>query len=501
MRISRHFPAILGYLGMAGGVGLTTLLAWVAHGDLRRSTVALAYLLAVFIGALWWGRGPAVVGSVLATLALDYYFVPPIYSLAPASWLDAFSLVVFLVVTVTTSRLVAEARAQAREAETRARESQALFRMSETIAGAESADATLRAVADLTVRLFAVQSCAILLPDATGALKTLVSVPAGSPSDVTQEESGIAAYALHHYTPVPDGATLYVPVRLGAERLGVFRIGPGGDGLALPAGEQRLLQAFVDAAAVAIDRRRLQEAATQAEVLRRSDELKTALLSSVSHDLRTPLATIKTGITALLDELTWDPKAQREVLAAANEEVDRLTRLIGNLLDLSRIEAGALAPDRQWYEIGEIITNVVRRAAGRFRDHPITSAISGGDLQLFVDYVEIQQVLANLLENAAKFSPAGAEIHVSTAVEDNVFVIRVRDHGPGIPRSESERIFSKFYRIGRRGGGTGLGLAICRGLVEAHGGQIVVENPEEPGAIFAVSVPITKPPAPSEVPA
>ncbi len=499
MGISRRVPAVLGYLGMVGGVGLATLVAWVAHPN-RLVTTALVYLLTVFVGALLWGRGPAILGSVLATLALDYFFVPPIFSLGGATPFDTISLIVFLVVTDTTSRLVAEARAQAREAETRAREAQALFRISEAIAGAESADATLRTVAELTVHLFRVRSCAILLRDATGALKTLVSVPAGSPSDITREESSIATYALHHHTPVPDGGTLYMPVSLGAERLGVFRIGPGPDGLALPAGEQRLLRACVDAAAVAIDRRRLREAASQAEVLRRSDELKTALLSSVSHDLRTPLATIKTGITALLDELTWDPQAQREVLTAANEEVDRLTRLIGNLLDLSRIEAGALAPDRQWYEIGEVITNAIRRATGRLRDHLITSAISRGDLPLFVDYVEIQQVLANLLENAARFSPAGAEIHLSTAVEDDVFVIRIRDHGPGIPRSESERIFSKFYRIDRRGGGTGLGLAISRGLVEAHGGQIVVENPGQPGAIFAVSIPITKPPAPSEVP-
>ncbi len=493
MKISRRFSGVLGFPGTVAGIALTTLGLWLARHQLTTATIALLYLLVVFSGALLWGAGPAVVGSLLAVLALDYLFVPPFFSLTVDAPSDALALVVFLAVTIATSRLVARARTQAREADARARESQALLAVSNAMTEASSAEAALRAFAELTVRLFKVRSCTILLPDALGTLRVQVSIPEHG-GGLTREEDGLAAYVWHHSALIPHGATLYVPIRMGIQRLGVFRIGPRIDGQPLPAGERGLLQTFVDATAVAIDRRRLQEAATAAEVLRKSDDLKTALLNAVSHDLRTPLAAIKTGITALLDDLAWDRHSQREVLDAANVEVDRLARLIGNLLDLSRIEAGALAPDRQWYEIGEILTDTVRRAAGHL-DHPITTAVTHGDLPLFVDYVQIQQVITNVLENAAKYSPVGSEIHMSTAIEDETFVIRIQDHGPGVPAAEAERIFSKFYRIGRRGEGSGLGLAICRGLVEAHRGRIIVENPGRPGAIFAISLPITALPA------
>jgi two-component system sensor histidine kinase KdpD len=496
MPIARRLSALRGYLGALAGLVLVTLAMWLARSTLTLAAIALVYLLAVLCAALWWGMGPAVAGSVLAFLALDYLFVPPLFSFTIAAPSEVVSLVVFLTVAVITSRFAAWARARAREAEARARESRALLRLSDAIAEAGSAEAVVQAIAALTASVLGVRSCALLLPDALGVLHARAWAPAGDPCDLTREEEGVAAYVWREQTPVPHRSALYVPVRIGAQRVGVLRIGPRPDGRPLPAAERQLLRTLAAAAAAAIDRRRLQDAAAQAEVLRKSDELKNALLNTVSHDLRTPLATLKTGITALLqDDLSWSRQEQRETLAAANEEVDRLTRLIDNLLDLSRIEAGALRPDRQWYEIGELIAQSVRRAAARLRDHDVTVAVSSGDLPLCVDYVQIQQVLANLLDNAARYSPAGAEIHVTGCVEGDAFVIRVRDQGPGIPLAEAERIFSKFYRIGRRRDGTGLGLAICKGLVEAHGGRIAVENPGRPGAVFAVSLPLTGPPA------
>jgi two-component system sensor histidine kinase KdpD len=181
-----------------------------------------------------------------------------------------------------------------------------------------------------------------------------------------------------------------------------------------------------------------------------------------------------------------------EILSASNDEVDRLTRLIGNVLDLSRIEAGALVPDRQWYEIGELIADSVRRTGAGLAAHPVAVDIADGDLPMHVDYVQMQQVLANLLDNAAKYSPAGSRIQVTGRIEAGAYVLRVHDAGPGIPAGEAERIFSKFYRLSGRRTGTGLGLAICKGLVEAHGGRIAVENPGRPGAVFAVSLPVVE---------
>lgn len=494
MRTAEQPSGLLAYLATLAGVAAISLAMWVARPYLTLAPIALVHLLAVFCAAMLWGMGPAIAASVLGFVALDYLFVPPVFSLTIAAPSEMVSLVIFLAVAVLTSRLAAGARGRAREAEAHARESRALLRLSEAAVDARTADAALQTIAQLTTDVFALRHCAILLPDSLDVLRVQAWAPAAMPCALTRDEEGTAAYVWRDQTSVPHGSTLFVPLRIGAQRVGVFRIGPRTDGGLLPAPAQRLLHTFAAAAAAAIDRRRLLDTATQAEVLRRSDALKTALLSSVSHDLRTPLATLKTGITALLQtDVAWDRQTQQEMLAAANEELDRLTRLIGNLLDLSRIEAGALTPDRQWYDAGELIVDSVRRAG--LRHHRVTVEVSGDDLPVYLDYVQIQQVLANLLDNAAKYSPAGSEIHVLGAAENGALVIRVRDHGPGIPIAEADRIFSKFYRIGGRRTGTGLGLAICKGLVEAHGGSVAVENPGHDGAVFTVSLPLTKPPA------
>jgi two-component system, OmpR family, sensor histidine kinase KdpD len=488
------------YLATLAGVAAISLAMWMARPYLSLAPIALVYLLAVFCAAMLWGMGPAIAGSVLGFVALDYLFVPPFFSLTVAASSEVVSLVTFLAVAVVTSRLAARARGRARDAEAHARESRALLRLSEAAVDARTADAALQTIAELTTDVFALRHCAILLPDSLDVLRVQAWAPATAPCTLTRDEEGTAAYVWRDQTSVPHGSMLYLPLRIGAQRVGVLRIGPQTDGGLLAEAARPLLHTFAAAAAVAIDRRRLLDAATQAEVLRRSDALKTALLSSVSHDLRTPLATLKTGITALLQaDVPWDRQAQQEVLAAANEEVDRLTRLIGNLLDLSRIEAGALTPDRQWYEAGELIADSVRRAG--LRNHRVTVEVADGELPVYLDYVQIQQVLANLLDNAAKYSPAGSEIEVLGAAEDGAFVIRVRDHGPGIPAAEADRIFSKFYRIAGRRTGTGLGLAICKGLVEAHGGRITVENPGRGGAVFVVSLPLVRPPALAVLPA
>jgi len=499
MDTHQRLQVIRGYLGTVGGVALATLSMWVVRTHLTIATVALLYLLVVFSSSLIWGMGAAVVGSILALLALDYFFVPPIFTFVVASPSEAIVIVVFLIVTIVASRLATWARKQAWEARLRARESEILYELGQVVAEARSADEGLDAIAKRAVAAFGVQHCAILLADNLGALRIQTCYPPGGVLDLTRDEDGVAAYAAHRNLVMRYQSSLHVPVQIWARRVGLLRVGPRPDGQPLPSSEHRLLQTFAAAAAVAIDRRRLQETATQAEILLRSDELKSALLSSVSHDLRTPLATIKAGITALLqDGLTLDQSTQREVLSAANDEVDRLTHLINNLLDLSRIEAGVLRPDRQWYDLSELIREAVRRIGGRFPDHRIAVAVSGHLAPMFVDYVQIQEVVTNLIENAARYTPANTTIDITAAVESDCLVMRVRDQGPGVPALEAERIFTKFHRIGQHPRGTGLGLAICRGLVEAHGGRVWVENPGHPGAVFAVALPLLTPPVRAE---
>ncbi len=496
MQTRWYLRPVVGYLGTMAAVGLATSLMWMLRQDLLEGAVALLYLLILFSSSLIWGMGPALAGTIVASLTYDYYFTPPILALSGLKTpSQAVMYVVFLTVAIVTSRLATRASLQAQEARLRARESRILYDLSRAIAEARSVDEGLAVTAERVIASFGVGHCSILLPDAQGTLRIQVCRPQGQPQDLEPGETAAAAHAARDNTVTSSGPTLYLPVQFAVHRMGVLRIGPHSDGRPLPAGEYRLLQTFAAAAAAAIDRRQLQDAVTQTEILQQSDQLKSALMGSVSHDLRTPLATIKTGITALLQrDLTWDHDTQRELLVAANDEVDRLTRLISNLLDVSRIEAGALRPDRQWYEIGELIREAVRRIDGRLSDRAITVEVPDDLPLVFVDYVQIQQVITNLIENAAKYAPKGTSIHVDAAVLGSDLVMRVRDHGPGIPATEAERIFSKFYRIGRQHGGTGLGLAICRGLVEAHGGRIWLENPGQPGAVLTVALPLVTPP-------
>jgi two-component system sensor histidine kinase KdpD len=262
--------------------------------------------------------------------------------------------------------------------------------------------------------------------------------------------------------------------------------------------ERRLLMTFANQAALAIDRARLIEEATRATALEEADRLKSALLAAVSHDLRTPLASIKASATSLLQEdVEWDRETQREFLQAIDEETDRLTRLVSNLLDLTRIQGGALKPEKEWYEIGEVIHQVADRlAASLGAEHPLHIEIAPDLPPVAFDYVEIAQVVANLIENAAKYSGAGAEITVRALRDEDAVRVSVQDHGLGIPARDVPHVFETFYRVRREGqagriGGTGIGLAICKGFVEAHGGKIGVESVVGEGSTFWFTLPIT----------
>jgi two-component system, OmpR family, sensor histidine kinase KdpD len=253
---------------------------------------------------------------------------------------------------------------------------------------------------------------------------------------------------------------------------------------------------FLDQVTALIERARLQRENLRIAVLQRTDALRAALLSSVSHDLRTPLTSIKAAASSLLQEdVEWDEEARRGFAQSIEREADRLNRLVGNLLDMSRIEEGALKPEKEEYSLAALIHDVLRRLEplleGRVRTH-----LPKGDLLLVdLDYLEIDQVLTNLLENTVRYTPTGSPIDVSASSEEEQVVVRVADRGPGIPPSDLERVFDKFYRVlhGQHMAsyheGSGLGLAVCKGLVEAHGGCIWAELREGGGLIVCVALP------------
>lgn len=239
--------------------------------------------------------------------------------------------------------------------------------------------------------------------------------------------------------------------------------------------------------------RQIERERERAELLAQSDNLKSALISAVSHELRSPLATIKTSASALLDPaIALDGESRRELLHAIDEEADRLNAVVGNLLDLSRIEGGALRPNREWCDVEELAFDVVERLRRRGGSHPITLAVQPDLPLVWLDYVEIAQVLMNLGDNAIKYTPAGTAIHIEVSRQGESLLLAVRDQGPGIPAEDIERVFERFWRADRPGmsAGAGIGLTISRGLVEAHGGTIDVASEPGQGATFTVRLPL-----------
>jgi two-component system sensor histidine kinase KdpD len=277
---------------------------------------------------------------------------------------------------------------------------------------------------------------------------------------------------------------------------------PGGG--EFDAADEQLLTTFANQAAIALEQARLAEDASRAAVLAQSDELKSALLASVSHDLRTPLATIKAATTSLLDsDIDWTEEESRELLHAIDEETDRLSLVVGNLLDLSRIEGGVLQPDKAWYDVAELIQDVANRLAARAvaSHHHLQSTVAA-DLPLIeLDYVEIAQVLMNLGDNALKYTPPGSTVELSARRMDGAILFEVIDNGGGIKAQHLSQLFDRFYRVENalRFPGAGIGLSIAKGLVEAHGGRIWVTSEVGQGTAFHFTLPAPDDIAPAEV--
>jgi two-component system, OmpR family, sensor histidine kinase KdpD len=256
--------------------------------------------------------------------------------------------------------------------------------------------------------------------------------------------------------------------------------------------------AFLDQATSMIEHARLRREGLQVEILQRTDALRAALLSSVSHDLRTPLTSIKAAASSLLqDDVQWDDEARRSFTLAIEHEAERLNRLVENLLDISRIEGGALHPEKEWYPIDELFHDVLSRMQQLLQGHPIMTDLPADLPPVELDYLMIDQVLTNLLENAARYTPVDSPLELAVSTSAHEMLVTLADRGPGIPPGDLERIFDKFYRVlghTRTTGGTGVGLAVCRGLIEAHGGRIWATNRSGGGALFRFTLPL-RPPA------
>ncbi len=514
--MARRIPArAIAYGGSAGAVALASAAAEAAHRLLDIVNLSLVYLIVVVAVATLWGLGPALLASLLAVVALDLLFVPPFGTLAVAKPGDWLTLLFFLAIAALTGRLAAGARARAEEARQRERVTTVLYDLSTALITQDDLAVILPGIALRVARTFELDACHILLPDAGGALGV---VAAHGPwrdnkgrgaqailARVLREGRAVAVYepvagapGWSHIVRRRDATwtTLYLPLIVGGAVVGVLRAGRGG-GPPFGDEERRLLTTFAHQAALAIDKARQAERADSERIraasLEEADRVKTALLSSVSHDLRSPLASIKTAVTGLLEPgAGLDGAGRAELLHAIDAETDRLTGLVADLLDLSRIQHGMLRPRTEWLDVAEVVAAVVDRLAPRHPAHALVVR-APDDLPLVpADYVRLEQVVSNLIENAAAYAPGGADIVISAEEHGDGVLLRVRDRGPGIPVDERERVFEPFYRGRATEGsrtGSGLGLALCRGIVDAHGGWIRVEETSEPGASLAVWLP------------
>jgi two-component system, OmpR family, sensor histidine kinase KdpD len=520
-------------LGYAVGVGGTVVAAAAMlpfRTNLDPTDVVLVFLVVVVGAAATGGLGPGVLAAVLGFVASDVLFVTPYARLQVSKVKDLVSLAVFLLVTLVVSALVGTSEQRRARAQQRERETQVLYELSASLVAHGTLEATLQRAVRTLRRLLDLPGCAVVLVDDHGKNRVAAregALPqdlvesalaaAGAPGPGAGDRAGPGAQAVEPGPrppgpagpaeraeraegpdPAPSGAEaagpgelVAIPMRSANRLVGVLAV-VGADEEGLGEAEGRMLASFAGQAALAVEHARSEEAWAKARALEATDRLRRALLNSVSHDLRTPLASILASAASLLDpQVELDEPERKQFLNTIEEEANRLARLVGNLLDMSRIEAGAVDP-----RIAEVwLPDVVQPAVQRVRQIPSEQIIAVDVPEalpcVLVDPVRLEQVLANVLDNARRYGGDGL-VRVHARHDGSAVELRVVDHGPGIPDVERERVFSHFYRLdspSRAGGGTGLGLAICRGLLEAMGGRIWVETAPGGGAAFVIHLP------------
>ncbi|WP_184449637.1 sensor histidine kinase KdpD [Rhizobium sp. BK538] len=481
-------------------VAVALLVGVVLDQVLDVRNLALVFLMAVLTSAVLHGLRPALYSSLLGALAFNFFFLPPRYTLTISDPESVLALFFFLGVAVIASNLTATVQRQAAAARHRARTTEDLYLFSKKLAGTGTLDDVLWATAFQLASMLKVR-VVLLLPE-----EGTIAVKAGYPPDDTLDDADIAAarWAWEHNhaagrgaDTLPGAKRLYVPLRTGRSAVGVIGLDSDRrDGPLLTPEQQRLLDALADQAALAIERIQLVADVDRARLAVEADRLRSALLTSISHDLKTPLAAILGAAGALREYLESMPAEDRiDLLSTIVDESERLNRFIANLLDMTRLESGAMEPNTAPHFIGDIAGSALRRSAKILAHHKTEMSIASDLPMVLVDPVLLEQVLFNLLDNATKYAPENSTIRINGwSNAYNVF-IQVSDEGQGIPPADLERVFDTFYRV-RKGdqvrAGTGLGLSICRGFVEAMGGTISAENRNDrTGAIFTIRLPKT----------
>ncbi|HTK55733.1 MAG TPA: ATP-binding protein [Gemmatimonadales bacterium] len=493
------------YLGSIAIVLAMTALCFVLRAHLQVTDVAMLYLLAVVIVAGRYARGPSILASALSIVLFDLGFVPPYgrFDVHDAAFLLTFAMM--FLVAIVMSGLTTRIRAAAETAGARERRTAVLYDLSRELASATRAEE----VADVVTRHLGAAvggEAAFAWAGGKEAESPLHFPEVALFADQRVREGAQWVYAWDLSAGAGTGEfsdlpTLLLPVRAALHRHGVVAI--RGSGVAtLAEADRRTLELLARHAALTLERLSLSEQREQAEVAVEAERLRATLLSSISHDLRTPLASIEGAGSTLLEQTTpLPPAVSRELLTTIVEESQRMTRMVTNLLDMVRVESGLLTARKSWVPLEEVIGVARLRLDAQLREYPVEVHLPADPLLVPIDELLMEQVVVNLLENAARYTPAGTSITVSARRAGDAVEVEVADRGPGIPPGEEEAVFRKFHRLGGADrsdpaarAGTGLGLAICRGVVTAHGGKIWVERRPGGGASFRFTLPAGDPP-------
>lgn len=488
------------YFLAAGAVAAAGLVAaGLARAGLAEANVVMTFLAAVAVVAARLGRGPAVLASVAAVLVFDFFFVPPYLSFAVSDTQYAITFGVMLAIGLLVSTLTARLRSQLEGGRVRERRLAALVHLGKLL-GAVSGEAFLVAAAGRQV--------ADLLG---GEVVIYLRGDAGGPRLVYGDGSAVAAHpvsgpAAHwvigHDQPagagtdtLPNAPALFLPLTGSQSTVGAIGVRAAGPDGRLSPDQRQLVEACAGQLALALERDRLTLAAVEAETRAEAEKVRNTLLNGVSHDLRTPLAAVAGAADTLLNTPPADDGTRRQLLETVADEAVRLGRLLENVLQMSRLEAGAAAPNRQWHVLEEVIGSALHRTRRELEGRPVGVRIPPDLPLVSVDGVLLEQVFVNLLENAARHTPAGTPVTVTAAVEGSQLAVAVADAGPGLPPGSEARAFDKFYRASPgadAGRGSGLGLAIGRAIAQAHGGTIAARNRPGGGAEFVVRLPLAE---------
>lgn len=490
-----------GYVWAVAVTLLSTLVSRLMFGRLELANLVMVFLLGVVFVATRFGRGPSILASVLGVGIFDWLFVQPYFSFSVSDSQYLITLLAMLVVGIVISNLMVNVRSQAKVASHRERRAAVLYAMSKELAASQSEEEVVRVAVRHLHSEFSSRNV-ILFPNSNG--RVVYPQQKGIAESLHAADLSVAQWVLDHNemagqgtNTLPGAAAIYFPIHNEDKVLGVLALLPVNLRRVFLPEQQKLLETFLRQIAQAVTRIRFSEQARLMQLQVEAERLRNSLLSAISHDLRTPLATIVGSASTLLEgDQHLQAQDKIDLSRAIVDEAERMSNLVNNILDMARLDAGIVELNKQWYPVEEIIGTVLTRLQKPLKGRAVSVKMPDGIPMVHADAVMIEQVLVNLLENALRYTPAGSDLSINVETSPHQVEIAVADHGPGIAKGMEDKLFEKFYQAKFEGAqsGVGLGLAICRAIIEVHGGRIQARNSSQGGAIFSFVLPLDQPP-------